>query len=462
MNTSNYSYSNLQAGKNFINGFVFIHSKTFIFSYTVRESKGRIGIVGSTKHSVLTTYQSAELLFKKIYQEKTGNEFGATDFVKKPAKFYKMSIDNEFQHENLLNNVPTKLTQPLYHLMELLFQDKVMINKVLIEYCLDLDSLPLGKISKRQFQEAMILLGEINLMLGKSDAQNQIIAASNQFYSYIPHHFDLQRPKLINTREMVQEKLNFVRSLMHKVDKYDTLTSEQNTVKNPLDVCYEQLEESAEIKMLNKSSGMYKQICNYVKNTQLRNTSSSSSSLSYFDPGAFDVEEIFAITRHEELIRYEPYESNFNRQLLFHGTPITNFVGIMTNGLKIAPPEAHFTGSIFGKGIYFSDSASKSAAYCRSKNGTGLLLLCEVAAGRIDIRYRHENKPLINFCESVQALGQYYPHPLHVTHDGLKIPNGTLIKRTEDTGITFNEFVVFDESRVKIRYLVKLKFNRTK
>lgn len=167
---------------------------------------------------------------------------------------------------------------------------------------------------------------------------------------------------------------------------------------------------------------------------------------------------MFEVTRHEEILRYAPYELNFNRQLLFHGSSISNFVSILTHGLKIAPPEAIFSGSIFGNGIYFSDSVSKAAGYCRTSNTTGLVLLCEVAAGIADIRYTHDHSKLIDFCESVQALGQYYPHPLHIRPDGLKIPNGQLIQRNEKTGIRFNEFVLFDESRVKIRYLIKLKF----
>lgn len=122
--------------------------------------------------------------------------------------------------------------------------------------------------------------------------------------------------------------------------------------------------------------------------------------------------------------------------------------------MKITPPEAHFTGSAFGKGIYFSDSASKSARYC---NGAELILLCEVAAGFTDIRNYFDDKPLINFCESLQAIGQFYPHPLYICPDGLKIPNGDLVRRSEHTGLIFNEFVVFYESRVKIRYLIKLK-----
>lgn len=168
------------------------------------------------------------------------------------------------------------------------------------------------------------------------------------------------------------------------------------------------------------------------------------------------------MTRHEETLRYEPFEGNYNRQLLFHGSSIQNFVSILTNGLKIRPPEAHHHGSLFGKGIYFSDAASKAASYCGGYvGGTGLLLLCEVAAGYADIRYHHDHSKLIDYCESLQALGKYYPHPMHIRPDGLKIPNGTLIQRPEQTGsIAFNEFVVSDPARVKIRYLVKLKFNQ--
>jgi len=32
-----------------------------------------------------------------------------------------------------------------------------------------------------------------------------------------------------------------------------------------------------------------------------------------------------------------------------------NFIGILADGLKIAPPEAPSTGYMFGKGVYFAD-----------------------------------------------------------------------------------------------------------
>jgi hypothetical protein len=41
-----------------------------------------------------------------------------------------------------------------------------------------------------------------------------------------------------------------------------------------------------------------------------------------------------------------------NQQLLWHGSRTTNFTGILSQGLRIAPPEAPSTGYMFGKGVY--------------------------------------------------------------------------------------------------------------
>lgn len=62
---------------------------------------------------------------------------------------------------------------------------------------------------------------------------------------------------------------------------------------------------------------------------------------------------------------------------------MTNYVGILSEGLKIAPPDAPSTGFMFGKGLYFADVCSKSAGYCHTSidNPIGYVLLCEVALG---------------------------------------------------------------------------------
>ncbi|KAI9005415.1 Poly polymerase, partial [Gaertneriomyces semiglobifer] len=67
------------------------------------------------------------------------------------------------------------------------------------------------------------------------------------------------------------------------------------------------------------------------------------------------------------------------RKLLWHGSRVCNMMGILSQGLKVAPVEANSTGYMFGKGIYFADAFCKSIGYCSTSAGYACLLLCEVA-----------------------------------------------------------------------------------
>lgn len=58
-------------------------------------------------------------------------------------------------------------------------------------------------------------------------------------------------------------------------------------------------------------------------------------------------------------------ESLGNRQLLWHGSRLTNWVGILSQGLRIAPPEAPATGYMFGKG-------ARATTLGRSQHGAHL------------------------------------------------------------------------------------------
>ena len=66
--------------------------------------------------------------------------------------------------------------------------------------------------------------------------------------------------------------------------------------------------------------------------------------------------------RHGEAKEFEAFDSLDNHMLLWHGSRTTNFAGILSQGLRIAPPEAPVTGYMFGKGVYFADMSSKRLA----------------------------------------------------------------------------------------------------
>lgn len=115
---------------------------------------------------------------------------------------------------------------------------------------------------------------------------------------------------------------------------------------------------------------MHPILVSYLKNTHAKT----------HDKYTIELVEIFTVKRWQEEQSYQKHIGN--KMLLWHGSRLTNFVGILSEGLKIAPYEAPSTGYMFGKGIYFADISSKSANYCLPKhNCSGLMLLCEVALG---------------------------------------------------------------------------------
>ena len=98
--------------------------------------------------------------------------------------------------------------------------------------------------------------------------------------------------------------------------------------------------------------------------------------------------------------------------LLWHGSRLANYVGILSEGLKIAPYEAPATGYMFGKGIYFADVVSKSANYCKPVSGNkGLMLLCEVALGSMNEKMGpdYHGHRLPEGKNSTKGVGRFVP-----------------------------------------------------
>ena len=119
---------------------------------------------------------------------------------------------------------------------------------------------------------------------------------------------------------------------------------------------------------------------------------------------------IFKIQRKGEADNYADFDTLPNQRLLYHGSSLFNFVGLLSNGMKIAPPEAPVTGYMFGKGLYFADMFSKSYQYSNGRNfvqgESSLLLLCDVALGNMKKLYQATNvEKLEHKFQSVRGVG---------------------------------------------------------
>merc|ERR1712130_357420 len=150
------------------------------------------------------------------------------------------------------------------------------------------------------------------------------------------------------------------------------------------------------------------------------------------------------------------------------GSRLTNFVGILSKGLKIAPPEAPVTGYMFGKGVYFADVASKSANYCHSSkiNPIGILLLAEVACGNTcdKFKFDYDAARLPSGKHSTKGVGVTSSNPV----DDVILKNGCIVpcgKGRDDeslkgkTSLQYNEYIVYDLAQINLKYLVVVKFN---
>ncbi|KAF6073568.1 poly(ADP-ribose) polymerase 1 [Phyllostomus discolor] len=426
--------------------------------YWIFRSWGRVGtMIGSNKLEQMPSKEDAIEHFTKLYEEKTGNAWHSENFTKYPKKFYPLEIDygqDEEAVKKLTVNPGTKskLPKPVQNLIKMIF-DVESMKKAMVEYEIDLQKMPLGKLSKRQIQAAYSILSEVQQALSQGNSDSQILDLSNRFYTLIPHDFGMKKPPLLNNADSVQAKVEMLDNLLDIEVAYSLLKGgSDDSSKDPIDVNYEKLK--TDIKVVDKDSEEAKIIRKYVKNTHATTHN------------AYDLKvlEIFKIEREGESQRYKPFKELHNRRLLWHGSRTTNFAGILSQGLRIAPPEAPVTGYMFGKGIYFADMVSKSANYCHTSQGDpiGLVLLGEVALGNMyELKHALHINKLPKGKHSVKGLGKTAPDPsASVALDGVEVPLGTGISSgVSDTCLLYNEYIVYDTAQVNLKYLLKLKFN---
>ena len=121
---------------------------------------------------------------------------------------------------------------------------------------------------------------------------------------------------------------------------------------------------------------------------------------------------------------------------------------------------------MFGKGVYFADSSSKSANYvfASASNNVGFMLLCEVALGSMnELTHAEYMDAPPKGCLSTKGLGQSVPDESEYAEleEGLVVPAGKL-KRDDSGGqrsLLYNEYIVYSVDQIRQRFLLKVQFN---
>ncbi|XP_041431470.1 poly(ADP-ribose) polymerase 2 S homeolog isoform X2 [Xenopus laevis] len=427
---------------------------------------GRVGKVG--QHSLVSCgsdLQKSKDIFQKKFYEKTKNLWTErAQFEKCAGKYDMLQMDYNATEEEKettvkeesMADVPkpeSQLDDSIQELIELICNLKAMEETVL-EMKFDTKKAPLGKLTVEQIRAGYCSLQQIENCIKKQKFGRDLLEACNEFYTRIPHDFGLRTPPLIRTLEDLTVKVRLLEALGDIQIAVKLASLELSSLEHPFDRQYRQL--NCSMQPLDQTSSTFQLIEGYLQSTHAPTHNDYTMTLL----------RVFELQRVGEECNFR--EDLPNRMLLWHGSRLTNWVGILSQGLRVAPPEAPVTGYMFGKGIYFADVSSKSANYCfssRDKN-VGVLLLSEVALGECNelLAADCDAQKKIKSKHSTKGLGRSIPDPKKsIIHEGAVVPLGPLMDTglTNDGGYTlnYNEYIVYDPHQVRMKYLLQVRFN---
>ncbi|KAI3331669.1 PARP-domain-containing protein [Xylariaceae sp. AK1471] len=396
---------------------------------------------------------------EKSYEPDSEDEDGGADEVK--------TVKTEVKQED---EAESKLPKPTQELMQLIFNQQYFAN-AMTDLNYDSAKLPLGKLSKTTITRGFQALKDLSALLDDpSLASSQYGTSfpqateqlSNLFFTIIPHAFGRNRPPIIRTQNLLKKEIELLESLGDMKDAALLMKTDKKEEINELDRQFRGLGLN-EMTPLSNTSEEFLHLKDYLMDTR-----GSTHNANY------QIAQIFRIERYGE---FEQFDSSHkvprDRRLLWHGSRCTNFGGILSQGLRIAPPEAPVSGYMFGKGIYLADMSSKSANYCCPyiSNGHALLLLCEAELGDpmqtlTNASYKAAEDAKASGMLSTWGQGMTGPSKwkdagcVHPSLKGVKMPDTTM--KPDLTGVPnaylqYNEYICYDTSQVRLRYLLRVR-----
>ena len=428
---------------------------------------GRVGVPGNHEEKNVDQ-NSGPRLFMKKYKDKTKHGYQEI-FIDYETEVKQEEPKEESKISTSKKKFKNTLNQDVMDLISLIYNKK-MINDNLHEIGYDSQKMPLGKLSPVTLTTGLNILKEIESELKKKSPNHENLKKySSEFYTQIPHNFGFQKMSnfIIDTLEKVKEKIDMISVLsdmkitlkiLESVGKEKSEEEYENEEEKQIHDYYKQLK--CDIRSISPSEEIYSILNKYL--TAKMNKKDSDGFGSYYSyRNRLSLVKAFELKRHGEEEKFK--KELGNKKLLWHGSRITNFVGILSQGLRIAPPEAPSSGYLYGKGVYFADMAQKSSMYCYPVNNMALILLGEVALGEEDQRTSCDfNLPNTKKfgTDSVHALGRLESDGGVFINGDVFVPNGdSKINEKNQLCNDYAEYIVYNVDQIKLRYLLKIKYD---
>ncbi|GIK00388.1 hypothetical protein Aspvir_004411 [Aspergillus viridinutans] len=441
---------------------------------------GRVGEFGSSALLGDGTLQRAKFEFEKKFKDKTGLKWEDRLSTPKSNKYtfiernYEESDDEDDNADKMdvdkkedKKPVESTLPQAVQKLLTFIFNQQHFLS-TMASMSYDAQKLPLGKLSKRTLTTGFQILKDLSELVTNptlassrynTTFQDAAQDLSNRYFTTIPHVFGRNRPPVLATDQQIKTEVDLLEALTDMGVANEIMKDSRDAeMMNQLDRQYQGL-GMQEMTPLNRTSTEFRELEAYLNNSR-----GSTHHL------RFSVINIFRIQRKGEEDRFQSscYSNliNSNRRLLWHGSRSTNFGGILSQGLRIAPPEAPMSGYMFGKGVYFADMSSKSANYCVPYNSAnmGLLLLCDVELGNPMFEQYQANFNAGTDAKAqgkIATLGRGRTIPagwkdaecLHPTLARVQMPDVSKSTISDNGSLLYNEYIVYDVAQIRQRYL---------
>lgn len=419
-------------------------------SYFLWTRWGRVGVDGQSARQPCAGEQGLVRTFNSKVNQKRSKGYTEIEITYEDVEETAKKLEKQEKKKNKKPKKDSQLDKPVQDLLRFIF-DMKQIEQSVVKVGFNVKKLPLGKLSKNTILKGYSVLKDIEKALQDNKGKPELGRLSSEFYRHIPHDFKFQHMSnfIIDSKEKLKEKLELVQTLgdiqiaAEIANKVDDLDDDLNE----LDAKYKMMKCS--IESMDKNSKEFKDLLKTVDTTH--------GSTHHFK---IKVEEIFKINREGEEARFNKKVGN--RKLLWHGSRFSNWGGILSQGLRIAPPEAPVSGYMFGKGVYFADIVTKSAGYCCSylSNNEGLLALCEVALGEprelLNADYNASNLPKGK--SSTKGCGKWVPTK-EIEIDGINAYIGPIDDLGNKYSLRYNEFISYDVANIQIKYLFRCKMN---
>jgi len=387
---------------------------------SMSETEAIYNAIFAQKTSKKKNYKEVSLASSKIgSQQARGTSSGEID-----AKTLEAQAKTGKEKKKKKAKPSITLTPPVAELVKYIFAEatNALTTTVAAKITAHGIETPLGVLTIGQIEKGEAILSKIHGAMTKKAGRSRLEELSGEFYTVIPHRIGRTRQAIsaavIDTMTQFGEKqdtLQLMRDMLQVNGEEGSVLHNNETVDQ-----YKSL--GATLAHVSPSSKDWKRLADYVVKSQVKSKS-------------IKVKNIFTVRREQE--HKEFTEHIKNQRLLFHGSRIQNWVGLLSRGILMPKVVVKMgvnrtDAGWLGNGIYFGDAACTSSYYTSSgRKGTRFMAIANVALGKM------KNYNRITY-------GITAPPPGYDSCHGVR-----------GTEFSDDEYVIYDGKQQRMDYLVE-------